>query len=573
MPVHNKEIAEIFNEIADLLEIHGENQFRVRSYRNAVRSVLNSSENISEMVQNGDDLSELPGIGSSIAGKIREIVETGELKQLLDLRKEIPGSLTDIMKLEQMGPQRTKLIYDELKITSIEELKQAALDGKIETIPKLGKKTQEKILQEIESFKETGGSMRLKWSDANDFVQPLVQYLTKELKDIMVAGSYRRRQETIGDIDILATSSDPEKAMEHFILYDETVEILARGKTKSSIRLRSGLQIDLRIVEKRSYGSALFYFTGSKAHNIAIRKLAIEKGFKVNEYGIFNGKKQIAGKTEEEVYHALGLQYVEPELREDQGEIEASLKNGLPKLITLEDIRGDLHSHTNATDGKYSLEEMAKAAETKGYEYFAVTDHSRRVTMANGLDERRLEEQIERIDKLNSGLKKIQILKSIEVDILEDGTLDLPDHILKKLDLVVCSVHYNRNLSEEKQTSRILKAMDNPYFNILGHPTGRLIGERAGYEVDMKKIMQKAKEEGCFLEINSNPERLDLDDHLARMAKNMKIKFSISTDSHAIGNLDYMAYGIAQARRGWVEKDDVINTRPLKELKELLKRK
>ena len=572
MAVHNKEIIDLLNELADFLEIKGENQFRVRAYRNAVRSLSGFTRNISDMLDGEDGISSVPGIGDSMAEKIKEIAETGKLEQLEQLRKEMPPSLLDILKLQQMGPQRTKILFDKLQITSVDELKEAAESGKIAGLKGFGEKTAEKILQEIANFEQIGGSVRVKWSEARDFVIPLVDYLSGKMDQLTVAGSFRRKKETVGDIDLVACSKSPEKAMTDFVNYGEVREVLSKGNTRSSVILRTGLQVDLRIVEKEAHGAALLYFTGSREHTIALRKIGQEQGYKVNEYGIYKNNKRLAGSTEAEMYKALGLHYIEPELREDKGEIDASAKNQLPALVKLEDIRGDLHAHTNATDGKYSLEEMAAAAENMGYSYFAVTDHSKRVSMAHGLDEKRLAAQISQIDRLNSKLKKIKILKGIEVDILENGRLDLPDSILKELDVVVCSIHYNRNLSEEKQTARVLKAMQNPYFNILGHPTGRLIGERGGYAIDMQRVMEEAKKNGCFLEINASPDRLDLDDNHARTARELGIRISVSTDAHSIDGLSYMAFGVAQARRGWLEKVDVLNTKPLEELKALLKR-
>ncbi len=572
MPVHNKEIAAILNEVADLLDIQGENEFRIRSYRNAARTISESSKNLREIAGNKKEIQEMPGIGKSMVGKIQEIAGTGKLKQLEKLRKKIPPGLLEVMKLEQMGPQRTKILYNKLNISSIEDLRKAVEEGKVEELEGFGKKTAEKIKKEIETFKEKGGSERFKLNDAEDFVQPLVEYLEKKLDDAEVAGSYRRRKETVGDIDILATSGKPEEGMEYFVNYEETDEILAKGETKSSIKLRSGLQVDLRVIPKASYGAALLYFTGSKEHNIDLRKIGQSKDYKINEYGVYKGKKKQAGKTEEEIYKKLGLRYIEPEMREKRGEIEAAKENKLPDLLTLDDIRGDLHMHTKASDGKNSLKEMAEAAADRGYDYIAITDHSKKVSMANGLDEKRLAEEIENIDKLNEELGHIRILKSIEVDILEDGSLDLSDEILKELDLVTCSVHYHMKLSEEKQTTRILKAMDNPYFNILAHPTGRMIQQRDPYALDMEKVMKEAKDRGCFLEINANPDRLDLNDTHIKMAKDMGLKLSIGTDSHSIANLDFIKYGVDQARRGWLEKEEVINTRSWKSLKSLLNR-
>ncbi len=572
MPVHNKEIASKLNELADLLDIKGENEFRVRSYRNAARTISDLSENIKDYAEDNKKLSALPGIGKSMAEKIKRYIKTGELTQLKKLKKSMPESLLEVMKLEQLGPKRIKTLNRDLGIKSVDELRSAAEKGEIENLEGFGKKTQEKILKEIEDYRQKGDFQRFKWNEADDYVKPLTSYLEKKLKHVTVAGSYRRRKETLGDIDILATSANPDKAMDYFVSYEEKERIIAKGKTKSSIKLRSGLQVDLRIVDKKCYGAALLYFTGSKDHNIALRKIAIKKGYKISEYGMFEEGKNIAGRTEEEMYQQLNLRFIEPELRENRGEINASLNNELPELVCLDDIKGDLHTHTNATDGKYSMEDMVKAALDKGYEYYAITDHSKKVAMAGGLDEKKLAEQIEDIEQLNSKMSDIHILKSIEADILEDGTLDLSNDILKELDLVVCSVHYNRNLSKKKQTKRIIKAMDNPYMNILGHPTGRLIGERSEYDIDMEEIMKEAKSHGCFLEINAYPDRLDLNDTNARMAKDMGLKLSISTDAHTIDNLNYMQYGVAQARRGWLEKSDVLNAHSLKKLKDLLKR-
>lgn len=571
--VHNKEIASILGELADILDIKGEDQFRVRSYRNAARVVSGMSESLSRLADDQKKLKALPGIGERMAKKIMEITRTGKLRQLEDLKKEIPPSLLEVMKLEQMGPQRTKVLYDELEIVSIDDLKKAAREGKIEALEGFGRKTSEKILGEIEKFKKEEKPERFLLGEVDELISSMLDHLEKIVDQMIIAGSYRRRKETVGDIDILATTEDPGKAMEHFVSFEETGTVLSKGESRSSVVLNSGLQVDLRIVKKQSYGAALLYFTGSKAHSIVLRKIARGKNSKVNEYGVFKGKKCLASRTEKAMYQQLGLHYIEPELREDRGEIEASRENKLPRLITLKDIRGDLHLHTSETDGRYSLEEMAQAARRTGYDYCAITDHSRRVAMARGLDEKRLAAQVEKIDSLNREMKDFRILKSIEVDILEDGSLDLSDEILKELDLVVCSVHYNRNLSEKKQTSRILRAMENPYFNILAHPTGRLIQERRGYDVDMEKIMKEAVDRGCFLEINAAPDRLDLNDEFSRMARDLGLGLAISTDAHTLDHLRNMRYGVDQARRGWLEKKDVINTRSWNELKKLLKRK
>jgi DNA polymerase (family 10) len=570
--VHNKEIASIFGELADMLDIKGEDQFRVRSYRNAARIISGMTESLARRADDRKSLEKLPGIGKRIAEKIMEISRTGRLRQLEDLKKEIPPSLLELLKLEQMGPQRTRVLHESLHITSIDDLRKAAREGEIEKLEGFGKKTSEKILREIDEFKKDEKPGRFLLGEVDELISSLQHHLEKEVERMMVAGSYRRRKETVGDIDILATSKDPGKTMDHFVGFEEITSVLSKGKSRSSVVLSSGLQVDLRIIKKQSWGAALLYFTGSRAHSIVLRKIGQEKNWKVNEYGVFKGSKCLASRTEKAMYLKLGLRYIEPELREDRGEFEASRENRLPRLVTLEDIRGDLHTHTSDTDGRYSLEEMAKAARERGYEYFAVTDHSKRVAMAGGLDEKRLAAQVEKIDSLNREMKDFRILKSIEVDILEDGSLDLSDDILKELDLVVCSVHYYQNLSEKKQTSRILRAMENPYFNILAHPTGRMIQKRKGYAVDMEKIMKEAVQRGCFLEVNGAPERLDLNDEHIRMARELGIKLAISTDAHTQGHLGNMRFGVDQARRGWLEKKDVLNTRSWDALKKLLHR-
>ncbi|HER10035.1 MAG TPA: DNA polymerase/3'-5' exonuclease PolX [Bacteroides sp.] len=571
--VHNKEIASILGELADLLDIKGEDQFRVRSYRKASRVVAGMSESLSRLGDDREKLKELPGIGESMAKKIMEITETGKLRQLEDLREEIPRSLLDVLRLEQVGPQRTKMLHDALNITSIDDLERVAREGEIEKLKGFGEKTSAKILKGIEEFKKEDKPDRFLLAEVDELISSLLDHLEKKVDQMTIAGSYRRRKETVGDIDILVTAEDPGQMMEHFVSFEEIREVLSKGESRSSVVLNSGLQVDLRIVKKQSWGSALLYFTGSKAHSIALRKIAREKDYKLNEYGIFQGKKRLASRTEKAMYEKLELRYIEPELREDRGEFEAARGNRLPRLITLEDIRGDLHTHTSDTDGRYSLEEMVEAARKKGYEYVAISDHSKRVAMADGLDDKRLAAQVEKINKLNRDMKEFRILKSIEVDILEDGSLDLSDDILKELDLVVCSVHYHRNLSRKKQTSRILRAMENPYFNILAHPTGRIIQERRAYEIDMEKIMKEAANRGCFLEINAAPDRLDLNDEHIRMAGELGLRLSISTDAHTLDHLNNMRYGVDQARRGWLEKEDVISTRPWSALKKLLQRK
>lgn len=573
MPVHNADIARLFSLLADLLEIEGANPFRVRAYRNAARTIESLPHNVEAMVREGADLSELPGIGEDLAGKIKEIVETGRLTALEEVKARIPASLADLIAIPGLGPKRVNVLYRELGITDFDGLARAAKAGQLRTLPGFGAKIEEKILQELDRRAMTGTRMKL--ITAEQFAEPLLGYLraTPGVTRAIIAGSYRRRKETIGDIDILITCQDSHPVMERFVAYDEVEQVLSKGKTRSTVVLRSGLQVDLRVVAEDSYGSALQYFTGSKAHNIAVRSIAVKLGLKLNEYGVFRGETYIAGRTEEDVYRAIGLPYIEPELREDWGEIEAAQQGRLPHLVTVADIRGDLHAHTKATDGHASIEDMAEAAKAKGYEYLAITDHTKRVTVANGMDATRMAQQIELIDRLNERLQGITILKSAEVDILEDGSLDLPDDILKQLDLTVCSIHYKLNLSREKQTERVIRAMDNPYFTIFGHPSGRMIGEREPYAIDMERVMEAALERGCVLEVNAQPARLDLTDTHCKMAKDMGVKVVISTDAHRTTDLDFMRFGVDQARRGWLEPSDVLNTRTWPELKRLITRR
>lgn len=573
MPVQNAYIAEIFNKIADLLDIEGANQFKVRAYRNAAWTIQGLTESLSDMVKQDKDLTELPGIGDELAKKIQEIVETGSLNYLKKLEKQINPSLTDLLHINGLGPKRVNKIYHELNITTVEELKKAAKEHKIQALKGFGKKVEEKILDDLKDKTEEKNRKNL--LQADDIAEPLFGYLNKNsaVEQLIIAGSYRRHKETIGDLDILVTSKNPKEVIDHFVHYDQVKEILSKGTTKSTVILNPDFQIDLRVVNKESYGSALLYFTGSKSHNIKLRSMALDEKYKINEYGMFkNEDKRVAGKGEEEIYRYLHLEFIEPELREDRGEIEAAKNGTLPTLITLHDMKGDLHTHTKYSDGKNTIQEMTEAAKNIGYDYLAITEHSKSLAIAHGIDEKTLIKQIDEIDKLNDTLDNFRILKGIEVDILEDGSLDIDNSILKRLDLVVGSIHSKFNLSGNKQTERIIKAMDNKYFNILAHPTGRKIGMRKPYALNIEKIMEAAKERNCILEINANPIRLDLKDVYAKMAKEMGLKLSVSTDAHSINELSYMKYGIWQARRGWLEKDDVINAKKWKSLKKILQR-
>ena len=576
MPIHNSDVAGIFDKVADFLDIKGENPFRIRAYRNASRTVGSLSKSVSDMAARGEDLTRLPGVGQDLAAKIREIVETGKLKMLEGLMSELPEGLDEMMKIPGLGPKRIKLLFSTRNIRSVDDLRRAAEGKKLRDIPGFGERTEANILEQLRHIAGTkAAGERVKIDVAEQVVEPIIGYLkkVKGVKEAIAAGSYRRRLETVGDLDILITCSAACPIMDKFVAYEDVDKVLAHGATKSSVVLRNGLQVDVRVVPAESYGAALLYFTGSKAHNIALRTMAVKKKLKINEYGIFRGAKKLAGLTEEAVYRRVGLPYIEPELREDRGEIEAAQNGRLPRLVTLKDIRGDLHAHSTSTDGHDSIRAMAEAAANLGYEYIAMTDHSRRVTVARGLDAERTIRQVKAIERLNAGLRGILVLKAIELDILEDGRLDLPDDVLKELDVIVGSVHYRFNLPREKQTERIIRAMDNPYFQILSHPTGRLINERRPYELDLEKVMRAAKDRGVAIELNSHPDRLDLDDVHCQTAKEMGLKVAVSTDAHRVDDLLHMRFGIGQARRGWLEPADVLNTRSWKELRKLLKRK
>jgi DNA polymerase (family 10) len=581
--VHNSEIAAIFYQLADLLEIEGANEFRVRAYRNAARTIEDLPRSLRDRLDDAkteppyEALTDLPGIGEAIAKKIAEIVETGSLTALEKVKQRTPGELTRLLKIAGLGPKRVQTLYKELGITNLRELEDAAKQGRIRELHGFGEKIEAKVLDALEHRSEEEERTRL--DVAQEIAEPFVAYLreNEDVQRVDMAGSYRRRKETVGDLDILATlkagaSGSGEDVIGRFVDYEDVEEVVSKGDTRSTVVLRSGMQVDLRVVPQESYGAALLYFTGSKAHNIVIRDLALEQGLKVNEYGVFKDKDQVAGESEEEIYELFDMSYIAPELREDRGEIEAARKGTLPTLVTLEDIQGDLQTHTTASDGRSTLKEMVHAAQARGYAYLAITDHSPHIGVTQGLDAEALAKRIDEIDQLNDELEDLRLLKSIEVDILEDGTLDLPDDILAKLDLRVCAIHSHFDLSRDKQTERIIRAMDNPNFNIMAHPTGRRIGGREAYEMDLERVMQAALERGCFLEINAQPERLDLNDIYARRAKEMGLKLAISTDAHHVGGLAYMRFGVAQARRGWLEAEDVLNTRSWENLRVLLKR-
>ncbi len=575
MPVHNADIARVFEEIADLLELKEANPFRIRAYRNAARTVGDLRIDIAQTLAEGKPLPKLPGIGEDLTAKIRDIVATGSTALADRLRKEMPPGITDLLRVPGLGPKRVKHLWHDLGVHTLAELQRAALDGRIRGLAGFGEKTEAAIREAVE--RQLTKKQRVKLVVAAQYAEPLAAHLAgaKGVRDVVIAGSYRRMKETVGDIDILVTSADPEAVMARFARYPEVREMLASGATRASALLQSGLQVDVRVVPVESFGAALHYFTGSKAHNIAVRRLGQERGLKVNEYGVFKAgrggaEKRVAGETEESVFAAVGLPWIPPELREDAGEIEAARRGTLPQLVRREDLRGDLHAHTKATDGKNSLAEMAAAAKAAGLEYLAITEHSRRVTVAHGLDPQRLARQADEIDRLNATLEGITLLKGIEVDILEDGTLDLPEASLAALDLVVGAVHSKFNLTRAQQTERILRAMDAPHFSILAHPSGRLIGAREPYDVDMLRIVRKARARGIALELNAHPERLDLIDTYCRMAKEEGVLVAVSSDAHGVADFENLRFGVGQARRGWLEAKDVLNTRPLPELRRFL---
>ncbi len=573
MPIHNADIAAIFGEIADLLEIEQANPFRIRAYRNAARIVGELGRDVRVMIERGEDLTELPGIGTDLAAKMREIVATGKCRALEKLHAELPPAIGDLLHVQGLGPKRVRTLWHDLDIQTLEQLARAAHDGRIRALPGFGAKSEANILQAVEAH--LSKARRIKLATAAQYAEALAAWLrgARGVAGVDVAGSYRRCRETVGDLDILVTLNVAEPgsdAMQRFAAYDEVAEVLAAGTTRASVVLKSGLQVDLRVVAAASRGAALCYFTGSKAHNIALRKIAQEKGLKLNEYGVFAGKRQLAGASEEEVYAALGLAWIPPELREDRGEIAAARAGRLPRLVELADLKGDLHAHTRATDGHDSLEAMAQAARALGLSYLAITEHSRRLAMAHGLDPRRLAEQCDAIDRLNERLDGIVLLKGIEVDILEDGSLDLPDQSLEQLDIVVAAVHSRFDLPRARQTERILRAMDHPHFTLLAHPTGRMIEEREPYDVDMLRVIRHARQRGCFLELNAHPERLDLLDIHCRMAQEEGVLVAINSDAHARADFANLRFGVGQARRGWLTAQDVLNTRPLAELKKLL---
>lgn len=575
----NKTISDIFSRIADMLELKDENVFKVRAYRAASLNIYGLSRQLADIYKEDPrKIEDIPGIGKDLTLKIIEMIETGALKYYDGLMKEFPKGFLDLLNISGLGPKKLRKLGSELGIKNANDLEKACKEDKVAKLEGMGEKTQENILEAMEHFRKKEGRMLL--TEADRYAREIIGYLegSRLFKKLEAAGSLRRGADTVGDIDILAVAPDTSKAMDYFTLYPGVETVIAKGPTKSSIVLKDGPQVDLRVVEAGCFGAALVYFTGSKLHNVKIRHLARDKGYKVSEYGVFDvdsstGKeKRLAAGTEEEVYKALGMQWVAPEMREDRGEVELALKKALPELVGIKDIKGDVHLHTTESDGRSTIEEMIAAAKKKGYKYIAITDHSQNVKVANGMDEKRLLAHMERIRKIASGIRGIEVLAGIEVDILETGKLDIKDYALKELDIVIASIHSKFTLEKDKQTARMLRAMDNPYVNVMGHPSGRLITTRSPIQVDFDAVFKKAAQNGIFLEINTHGDRIDLNDVNARRAKELGAKFVINSDAHDVGQMDQLVYGVITARRAWLAKDDVVNTYSLEKFKKAMER-
>lgn len=570
----NLELSRIFEQIAKILKIKDENPFKIRAYEKVALVLENLPIDVETIYRQGG-LNNIPGVGEGIAKKIEEFLTTDKLEYYEKLKESVPAGVIELLDIPEVGPKTAKLLYEQLNVDNIEKLEKAVKEHLIKDLPGMGEKSETNILRGIELYKRR--KKRFLLGLALPLAEEIVERLSKleETDKINFAGSLRRKKETIGDIDILVTSQKPEKIMKTFVSLPQVREILAEGPTKSSVITRDDIHVDVRVVEPISFGAALQYFTGSKAHNIKLRELAVKRGLKINEYGVFDSKtgKRITGEEEEEVYRILELPFVPPELREDRGEIEAAQENKLPRLIEYPQIKGDLHLHTKWSDGAHTIRQMAEEAKKRGYNYIAITDHSQSLKFAGGLTEERLVEQIEEIRKLNLELDDFTVLTGIEVDIKSDGSLDFSDEILSKLDVVVAAIHSGFKQESKIITERIIKAMQNKFVHIIAHPTGRLIGYREAYQMDIDKIIQVAADTGTILEINAHPERLDLNDVYCRMAKERGVQLAIENDAHSAEGLAAMDFGIAVARRGWLEEKDIINTLPLDKLVKRLKNK
>ncbi|RQT58639.1 DNA polymerase/3'-5' exonuclease PolX [Burkholderia cepacia] len=572
MPIHNAGCAAVFAEIADMLEIQGANPFRVRAYRNAARTIADYGRDIATMIANGDDLGKIPSIGPDLASKLREIAATGTCELQQTLRHALPGAIVELLDVPGLGAKRVKALHDALHVDSLEQLRAEAKSGHVRELPGFGAKTEAHLLEAIDDRLQRE-PQRFLLPDAAHALLPLLERLRAiaGVGKAVPAGSFRRRRETVGDLDILVTARDPQAVADAFVGYGEVARVLAHGKTKSSVVLASGLQVDLRVVDADAFGAALVYFTGSKAHNIALRRIAQAGGLKINEYGVFRGDERIAGATEASVYAAIGLHEVPSELREDRGEIDAARAGALPALVERKHVHGDLHAHTDASAGRDSVRAMADAARARGFAYLAITDRAPDAGGGrNGFDW--LARQLDEIDRLNASFDDFVLLKGVEAGILEDGSLDVPDALLGRLDLVVGAVRDGFELSRDAQTARVLHAMDQPYFTILAHPTGRMLGERAACELDVARVIAHAAARGCFVELDAQPRRLDLPDIWCREAAKAGVPVAIGSDACSTDELDNLAYGVDQARRGWLTRPDVLNTRTLAQLRPLLAR-
>ncbi len=568
----NIEVAKILKEISIILDMDNV-PFKPRSYEKAARSIEAQEEDVEEIYAKGGvkALMEIPGVGQSIAEKIEELIQTGKLRYYEELKRRIPVDLESLSKIEGLGPKTIKVLWEKLQIQNIDDLEKAARAHKIAKLPGFKEKTEQNILKGIEFAKRSSGRHIL------GYALPLIRTIEDRLKSlpdvesVSVAGSVRRMKETVGDVDFLVISAKPGKVMDYFVSMPEVVDIIGKGDTKSSIRLKTGMDADIRVLPEESFGAALQYFTGSKDHNIALRRIAQEEGMKLSEYGLFKNDKQVAGRTEEEVYRKCGLAWIPPELRENTGEIEAAIKNRLPRLINYADLKGDLQVNSTWTDGAHSIREMAEEAKRIGMEYIAITDHAKTLAMTRGLDEKRLMEQGEEIDKVNEELTGIKILKSIELNILKDGSVDIADDVLEKLDVVGAAVHSYFNLSREEMTKRFLRTIENPNVDIIFHPTARQIQRRDAIQLDIERVIEASKDQGTILDIDSFPDRLDLKDEYIRKGVQAGVKLDISSDSHSKSHFRFLELGIAQARRGWATAKDIVNTRGVDEFTKLLK--
>lgn len=585
--MENLDIARVLETLADLLEIQGANPFRIRAYRNAINTIESLSRPIAAMAEAGEDLTELPAIGDNVAAHIVELLETGHINRLDEVTAEIPITLVELVRLDGVGPKKAKKLFDELDVKTVEELEVQLDAGTVEELAGFGKKSVEKIRRSIEDYRKHTGRFQI--HEAEQLIEGLLRWVEKApgVEEIEIAGSLRRRKETIGDVDLLARcEGDGTPAVDHFVSFEGAARVLGAGPTKGSIVLHSGLQVDLRVIPTRSFGSALVYFTGSKEHNVVLRTGAVRQGLRVNEWGVFRipegedpealgkeGGERLAGATEQEVYSALGMAWVPPVLRENRGEVEAAREDRLPTLVELDDIRGDLQMHSTWSDGKASIEEMARACTKLGYEYLALTDHSQAMAMVQGLTPERARKQWEEIAEVRERVKGIEIFRSVEIDILKDGSLDMPDEILEELDVVVISVHSFMDQDRGTMTERVLKAMAHPSVDILAHPTGRLINRRESFELDVEAVLVAAAELKVAVELNANPNRLDFSDVHVHRAKELGVPVVISTDAHSPAGLENMRFGVDQARRGWLEAPDVLNTKSLKDFRAWLGRR